>query len=209
MSVKPMSAPVQGMRFYGFMGMRAFVSSFRHMPDAAVAVIFDVAERLIELSPIMILDNKPKPVEKLADTIFSFAFSATPTINPVIHQNDYIWSIISTMKSDAFLHSYNTFFYRIPKETRPLIREAVLSFLNSKMGKAQFDTRMQANFAKRPRGADPVQQIYDLVNSDQGQALKAAVLAVQKGGDPEAVADASTVSSYEIRYVLSFLNSKS
>ncbi len=208
MTTKPFTESVDGKRFFGFMGMRAFMMSAPYMPKYSVPVVFDVSERLIELNPIAVLDWRPKPVEKLANTIFAFQQPMSVDITPIFHANDYIRTIIQTMKSDVFLQTYNTLFYKIPKDGRQVVRDSVLSYLTSKMGKTQFDARMQANFSKRPRGQDPVEQIYNLVNSDQGQALKAAVLAVQRGGDPDAVADASVVSSYEIRYVLSYLNPK-
>ena len=209
MIVKPLTEKPNDKNFFGFIGVRTFVMSALYLPHLSVPVIFDTSERLIELNPIAILDWRPKPAEKLASLIFAFKPTQSGAIAPVLHANDYIRSIIQTMKSDAFLQAYNTLFYKIPKDGRPPVRDAVLSYLTSKIGKAQFDARMQANFLKRPRGLDPVEQIYDLVNSEQGQALKAAVLAVQKGGDPDTVSEASVVSAYEIRYVLSYLNPKS
>ena len=113
------------------------------------------------------------------------------------------------MKSDAFLHTYNTFFYRIPKETRLIVKELVLSYMTGQMIKEHFDMRMEKCFQNRVRGVDPVKQIFELVNSPQGEALKAAVNEVlTKKADPDEIADRSIVSAYEIRYMLSFLNPK-
>lgn len=207
MITKNLSATPVGIRYFGFLGVRSFIASFRHLPEQAVVVIFDIAERLIELNPIVILDMKPKSIEKLGESVFNFIFPVS-TIQPVFHQNDYIRSIISTMKSDEFLHAYNTFFYKIQKDSRQVVRDAVLRYLNSKITQTQFETTMRDKFAKRPRGADPVEQIYHLVNSERGQDLKKAVLEVQKGADAETVASKSTVSSFEILYCMSYLNQK-
>jgi hypothetical protein len=174
-------------------------------------IVFDSIEKLQTIENIRIIG---KDNEEYLKNFLLNNQDTGPNEKLVIKPIDYIAETIEINKESGLLHKYNTTLYSITtKELREEMRQIVLKYASSVMSKVQLDTLVHNLLgSRRGRTREVIQEIYDIVTSDEFARIRLSVTTLLKHSAivdrpmVERVSYTNKVEPYDVHYLYSVLS---